>query len=772
MLKHFYKRFILNLVLFFTTGLVAIAQPGSLSTNNLVGSGTYDCSNLTDKGTFRQVRIQAGTSSSSVAWEFPLNCSFPGNVWRPYASGTSAVSFNTIMNPSSSTNSARYNTANGGNPGTFATTTNGRYYTVNIEENTAADNYFQVLETSFNPTSLGSPTVNFTAGKGNYGATNVSFTLPSSLNGSENLFCRYTTNGFSSSTLIQCTVSGTSVNFVIPAQASNASVAFYFYTSTKSLSTLNSDVTSNGQRAHDLNTLELLNNSGSNYTYTQPNTNVLVNSTGGTTTPTGYTTLGAALTAITSGTHTGVITIGIFGNTTETGTTVFPVNGTGSASFSYIGIQPAGGGARTVSATVAGNCYQYGGSSNITINGLNTGGNSITFENTSTGSANTFQLSNDAVNDSFLNMTIKGSSTSSSGGVVAILATTGSTGNDNNVFQYVTFKPSGSNLPLFYIYSNGTSGKENSGNIVDNCLFEDFYHTSSFNGGGLFITSNNTNWNITNNHFYWTSSRAAQSTTLTAINVTNSGVGFNITGNYIGGSGMFCSGSAMAVSGTLVTAKFRGIYISVGSGSISTIARNKINNIKWYTSSGTTGSPGSVTLIYGAGGNLVIGGINGEGNIIGSTSGADSLQFGCSNNGVLYTGITVDASGSGSINAVIKNNNFGAISWYGMSSSASTTSITNSGSFYAINAAGSTSTHTIDSNTIGNSTANNIKFTLACTSSVACVFKGIIQSSGATASISYNTIQNYNNAYVPSSANSSPVFRGIETSGGTNTVVG
>jgi hypothetical protein len=55
---------------------------------------------------------------------------------------------------------------------------------------------------------------------------------------------------------------------------------------------------------------------------------------------------------------------------------------------------------------------QLNGADNVTINGLNTGGNSLTIENTSTASnASTIYFANDASSNIITNCVIKGSGT-------------------------------------------------------------------------------------------------------------------------------------------------------------------------------------------------------------------------------------------------------------------------------------------------------------------------------------------------------------------------
>ncbi|HJQ25532.1 MAG TPA: hypothetical protein VKA60_16550 [Blastocatellia bacterium] len=91
---------------------------------------------------------------------------------------------------------------------------------------------------------------------------------------------------------------------------------------------------------------------------------------------------------INAGTHRGAITIAIVGDTTETATAALNASGSGSASYTSISIQPSGGAARTISGALSAGSplINLNGADNVTIDGLNTGGNSLTLSNTSTGS--------------------------------------------------------------------------------------------------------------------------------------------------------------------------------------------------------------------------------------------------------------------------------------------------------------------------------------------------------------------------------------------------
>src|SRR5918911_158500 len=140
-----------------------------------------------------------------------------------------------------------------------------------------------------------------------------------------------------------------------------------------------------------------------------------VESSGGTAAgvPTAYATLALAFTAINGGTiHTGTITIDVCGNTTETGTAGLNQ----VAGVTSVTISPAGGAARTISGAIAAGSplINLNGADNVTINGLNTGGNSLTISNTTvsaTAGTSTIQFVADATNNTVTNCSIQSSST-------------------------------------------------------------------------------------------------------------------------------------------------------------------------------------------------------------------------------------------------------------------------------------------------------------------------------------------------------------------------
>ena len=310
-------------MLFILLSWVAYAQPTVLGTQ--LANGTYVTYDLNTVGGFKQFRMQTSSSAavSTRNWEFATGTAgatvYTTN-WRPYTGGNT-LSANTFI-PTSFANGAKYNTASGGASGLLPAITSGNYYTFNVSNNAAADNVMQLLETTFDPVTI--PTI--TQAAGTFGSRTVTITTSATPDAAENIFVRYSTNSYTSSTIVQATGSGMTWTATIPAQS--VTVNFYVYTSNKSKAQIDADVTIYGQGVHDMSTLNLNNNSGSNYTYFPIN----VTSTSGSSTSASYATLAAAITAINGGTaHTGTIVCSVNAGYTETAPTGgFSITATGT----------------------------------------------------------------------------------------------------------------------------------------------------------------------------------------------------------------------------------------------------------------------------------------------------------------------------------------------------------------------------------------------------------------------------------------------------------
>ncbi|MBS1797763.1 MAG: hypothetical protein JSS81_28330, partial [Acidobacteria bacterium] len=449
-----------------------------------------------------------------------------------------------------------------------------------------------------------------------------------------------------------------------------------------------------------------------------------VESSGGTTTPTAYATLGGAFGAINAGTHTGTITIDVCGDSSE-GTTSAALNasGSGAASYTAITISPAGGAARTISgATTAGSpLIDFNGADNVTINGLNSGGNSLTISNTtvsSTSGTSTIRFQADATGNTLTNASILGSatmSTTTNGGVIWFAAGAVSTGNDNNTISSCNIGPAGSNLPTKGIYGNGTTtttALNNSNNTVSgNNIFD--YFGAAVSNAGIYLGGGNTAWTISNNKFYQTATRTITTgSTHAAIYIANttSADGFAITGNTIGYASNAGTGT-YTIAGALSNT-FYGIYLSgLSTSTTNNISGNTISDISFTTTStGTTA------------GSYPFAGIN-------LSNGASSVTL---NNNIIRN-VAFPSTGTGSF-AGIDVNSLGTGTHSVNGNTVNNLARTTNGTIYGIKMLSPT-TITLNNNTITNLALNS-------TTATSAVYGIYGLSSSANVTANGNTITN------------------------------
>ena len=416
-----------------------------------------------------------------------------------------------------------------------------------------------------------------------------------------------------------------------------------------------------------------------------------------------YSRLQLAFNAINNGIHRGIITIDVCGNTTETATASLNASGSGLASYSSITIRPAGGRPRTISGSIPGAALiQLNGADNVTIDGLNSGGNSLTISNTSTSNSSgtsTIRLVNDATNNTIKNCSILGSSTTAlttNGGTIFIsTAASSGNGNDNNMFSNNKIGPAGTNLPTKAVYASGsttTAAYNNNITFSNNEIFDYFSATAA--SVGVYLSAGNDNWNFSNNRFYQTNSRTQTSASLlhAAIQVASStgNTSHTFSGNTIGFANASGTGTYQVTLGN--SGRFAGILISsAGTGGNYNIQNNTITNISITGSgSGTNSLSAFAAISMVAGGTATI-----SGNIIGSTtiSGAISYSSNSTSSAQHVYGIFFAVPA----NVSISNNTIAGIT---------ATSTGTAVLLYGIRAStNSVFTNTIQNNTVGSSSA-------------------------------------------------------------------
>ncbi len=440
---------------------------------------------------------------------------------------------------------------------------------------------------------------------------------------------------------------------------------------------------------------------------------VTVTATAGTVGPTDYATVKGAFDAINAGTHQGALNIYVSGNTTETAAAVLNASGSGSASYTTAVMIPVG--ARTVSGNLATPLIDLNGADNVTIDGLNASGNSLTFSNTNTGTTagtSTIRFINGAQNNKVKNCNIQGSSTvtvgTTAGGTVLFstspAAGTTIVGNNNNTILNNNIGPAGANLPIKAIAAVGTTTNNNTinrDNVIDGNNIFDFFGTGGVSVAGIDIRTGNHNWIIQNNRIYQTATRTFTTTALryTGINMVGTtganGNAHTIRNNIIG------FGAANGTGTTTITGssnEVRGLDLAAASsGTATSVQGNIISGINQTTSRNSTTAPNTAfagMLLGSTSGVFDVGNLSG--NFVGSLDGSSTIVINATSttaNTIPVVGIYDFSLSSGNIS----NNNIGAIT---IQSTGTTTGFRG----IWVNTS-SAATEIINNNTIGGPTA-------------------------------------------------------------------
>ncbi|MEI7981448.1 MAG: hypothetical protein WCI71_07320, partial [Bacteroidota bacterium] len=370
-----------------------------------------------------------------------------------------------------------------------------------------------------------------------------------------------------------------------------------------------------------------------------------------------YMTVKAAFDAINAGTHKGDVAIKLSAGTTEAASAILNASGSGSASYTSVNLYPTASGV-VISGNLAGPLIELNGADFVTIDGsVNQTGSSVdmTIQNNSTSTdagTSTVSFIHDALGNFLQDCNVLGSSMSTAGGII-FFGSGSVDGNDNNTISNCNISNCRGNRPLNALCSNSATGV-NAQNTIASNNFYDFFNAGN-TSYGINIGSGSSNWSIYYNSFYETTSFAPSSaSSYYGINVNNpAGTQFNISNNYIGGTAVSCGGTAYTKTSSADNA-FYGIRINVaGSSSIdcSNVNGNTIKNISW-TNSGNAAFYG----IDAADGYLNIG-TTGAGNIIGASSGTNSVIYSAGADQGCFYGIW--CTGSNSVSAA--GNTIGAV---------------------------------------------------------------------------------------------------------------
>ncbi|MFN8276572.1 MAG: hypothetical protein U0T84_03745 [Chitinophagales bacterium] len=311
-----------------------------------------------------------------------------------------------------------------------------------------------------------------------------------------------------------------------------------------------------------------------------------------------YTTLGAAVTAINGFTQAGRnVTVTISGTCTETASVTL----TGAAGvWTSLTITPSG--AALVTGNLSGVLFSISGVASVLVDGLNSGGNSLTFENSNTATtASTIYLTNGANKIRFRNCILKGSNTNSNvatgGGLYVLGGSTATLGNNNNSLINCELAPSGTNFPYVGVFAAGTSGKLNTADSIIGCNIHDIFNTTGSLMSAIYGFQATTQMVIYGNSIYQTSAKSTSSSGASRAifwNVSN-GSGLVVKRNIIGGSAP--DGSGLTTVTSSAAANWFGIGISSITAGSNVIDSNTVCNVRFTTTAGTAGTAGSGTLI-------------------------------------------------------------------------------------------------------------------------------------------------------------------------------
>lgn len=460
---------------------------------------------------------------------------------------------------------------------------------------------------------------------------------------------------------------------------------------------------------------------------------VHVTSTSGTTSA-DYSTLADAFAGVNNGIHTGQISIIISSGTTETITAVLNASGTGAALYSSVTINPSGN--AVISGNLSAELILFNGADNVTVDGLNSGGNSLTIQNTNTGSANgtsTVKFLADATGNVITNCTILGSATvniaaGDDGGNIWFSTGTAS-GNDNNIISNCSISAANGGLPVRLIESRGSTSSaaaNNSGITISNCSLFDCFSATSV-ARMIDINNGSTDFIVSGNKFFQTDVRTQTTgTEFRVISISNPATGnnFQVAGNTIGYSAAFSTGTSI-FSGSAGT-RLAAVYINAAGSVASVVSDNSITSISL---SGNLNGTLASSIFSGI--QVAAGLVNITGNTIGAATGNNAINI--SSSGVGSTDVygIYNASVSAS---VISSNIIGSIS-AGTSANAPFV-------LYGIRANMNVNAAVTMNNNIIGSKTTALSLNNTSSSSTAARVIGIQNDASAVFSISGNTIAN------------------------------
>ncbi len=431
----------------------------------------------------------------------------------------------------------------------------------------------------------------------------------------------------------------------------------------------------------------------------------------------------AALTSVSAGPALIELSSGYTGASETFPITLGPV--AGASATNTITIRPAAGATVLSFSTINANYFKVNGGTYITIDGR--AGGTGTSENwtiqvrASGTSSTAVYFLGDAQHNTLEYCAIQSEILSQTAGVVRFGSGITVGVNDIKVlncdisdyFDGTTHFP-----PRTVIFSVGASASLLNSNIeIGNCNI--FNYASSSSAFAIYLTNNNTNWNIHGNSFFMTVATSLSANNYwgaLSINGTTDGVTFS--NNFIGGTSSQCGGSVMSLGGDAQLGPIK--FSVVGTTNKNTVTNNSIKNITFTRANASASTSGMIILTQGDFNDVT-------GNVISNITG----NFSLATHGL--RGMDLTTATPNPMNA--SKNAIGDLV------------VTGQGFVDGIYVSG------------GNAAVSNNMINLGSGTSIDAVIKGIILANGAnTANVYFNTV-NIGGSISTGSANTLAIYR-------------
>jgi len=400
--------------------------------------------------------------------------------------------------------------------------------------------------------------------------------------------------------------------------------------------------------------------------------------------------------------------------------------------------RPAAGVTASITGASAGGLINLAGADRITFDGRQGGvgaPNNLIIQNTNTAS-NTINFTNEAQNNTLQYLEVRGSTSSTTSGVVVLGTSASGLGNDNNHIDNCTIHEATTN-PANLIYSAGSSTRDNSSNTISNSNFYNWGLASLADQAAISVNANNHNWTVTGNSFYLPGTFTTQGNIygvyISSTSAANSN--FTVSNNFIGGNAAGAIGT-WNVTASGLDYRFCGIYANVTNAGANTIQNNTIRNFSIVSGTAFQTQSSAFTGIYTQTGSFAI-----NSNTIGSTAAASNISVSLSSaalnnvHGIFQAGTQVCNITNNTISGLLVTNPASSANIASLYGIRVTTS--------AITGTGLITGNIIGSSTIANSLQNN---TGNAYSSTGTIFtSGINVSNAQPANVANNQV--YNVAY-------------------------